>query len=447
MSPTATRIQADLAGLAKSPRELWLIYGIKFLESLAYFAIYNLLAVYLTEDLHYGDKPAGTIAGTWLTVVSILMFISGFVADALGIRRALLISVLSCLVGRTMMAVSSSPGVALAGLFVSAWGAASMLPTMTAAIRRYTTPSTVAFGFSLFYVDMNIGALVAPLTIGWFRRLFREPLAVDLPGMGTMHWSASQLIFLVGAIATLLALFLVLAMRADKPSQIASMEAGQVRKSNSPLAIFNEVRLERTFWGFMLFVSLLVLVRLIFQHAHLTWPKYSMREFGKDFDFAWYWSINPAMIILLTPVVTALTRNLSAYACIVVGSFISCLSVFAMAASTTVTASVVFIVLLSLGEALWSPRLYEYTARIAPPGREASYMGLSQIPMFVAKPIVGWLSGSMLATFSPESGPRNSQMMWAIIGAMTLAGPVLILGLRRIIEPPEAARRTTDAKV
>jgi MFS family permease len=122
------------------------------------------------------------------------------------------------------------------------------------------------------------------------------------------------------------------------------------------------------------------------------------------------------------------------------------LSVFAMAASTTVTASVVFIVLLSLGEALWSPRLYEYTARIAPPGREASYMGLSQIPMFVAKPIVGWLSGSMLATFSPESGPRNSQMMWAIIGAMTLVGPVLILGLRRIIETPEAALRTTDAK-
>jgi dipeptide/tripeptide permease len=447
VSPTASRIQADLAGLAKSPRELWLIYGIKFLESLAYFAIYNLLAVYLTEDLNYGDKSAGTIAGTWLTVVSILMFVSGFVADALGIRKALLISVLSCLAGRTMMAVSSSPTVALAGLFVSAWGAASMLPTMTAAIRRYTTPSTVAFGFSLFYVDMNIGALVAPLTIGWFRRLFRQPLAVDLPGFGTMHWSASQLIFLVGAIATLLALFLVLAMRPDKAADTATPGLpGEVRKSNSPLAIFNEVRRERTFWGFMLFVSLLVLVRLIFQHAHLTWPKYSMREFGKDFDFAWYWSINPAMIILLTPVVTALTRTLSAYACIIVGSFISCISVFAMAASTSVTASVVFIVALSLGEALWSPRLYEYTARIAPPGREASYMGLSQIPMFVAKPIVGWLSGSMLAAYCPESGPRNSQMMWAIIGAMTLVGPVLILGLRSIIETPEAARRTTDAK-
>ena len=39
-----------------------------------------------------------------------------------------------------------------------------------------------------------------------------------------------------------------------------------------------------------------------------------------------------------------------------------------------------FIVFLSIGEALWSPRLYEYSAAIAPHGQEASYMSLSMLP-------------------------------------------------------------------
>ncbi|MRG93079.1 hypothetical protein [Polyangium spumosum] len=79
------------------------------------------------------------------------------------------------------------------------------------------------------------------------------------------------------------------------------------------------------------------------------------------------------MIIFLTPVATALTRKVPPYPVIAIGATISAVSVFALAFSTTVAASVVFIVLLSIGEALWSPRLYEYTATIAPPGREANY--------------------------------------------------------------------------
>ena len=44
-----------------------------------------------------------------------------------------------------------------------------------------------------------------------------------------------------------------------------------------------------------------------------------------------------------------------------------------------------FVVLLSVGEAFYSPRLYEYTAAIAPKGQEASYMAMSSLPFFLAK--------------------------------------------------------------
>lgn len=308
-----------------------------------------------------------------------------------------------------------------------------MMPTMTAAVRQYTRKSTVSFGFSLFYVMMNVGALVAPLTIGRLRGAF--PRGTVLLGA---QLSSSRLVFWVGAAATLLALGLVLAMRPDEEVERLAQAADDEpprKPAVSPLAAVREVVFERDFWRFMLFVSLLVLVKLIFQHAHQTWPKYALREFGQAFPFADWWAINPAMIIVLTPAVTALTRHRSAFACIVGGALLSACSVFFMATSTTVAASVAFIVMLSLGETLWSPRIYEYTATIAPKGREASYMGLSQLPMFLAKPTVGWMSGWLLTAYCPASGPRDSHTLWWIIGLTTLVGPLAIWLLRGVIQP------------
>ena len=430
----------DFRALRGAPRELWIVFAVKFLESLAYFAIYNLIALYLSSDLGYTDVEAGTVAGTWLTVISVMTFFSGFVADALTIRRALLVSVTSCVVGRVLLAVSTARPIALLALGVMSWGVASMMPTMTAAVRRYTSRRTVSFGFSLFYVMMNIGALVAPLTIGWFRRHLAHGATLALPLLGPTQFSSSRLVFAIGVVATALALGLVLTMRPDHlvPTAVGADEPDAPTGRTTPWGALKQVVAESAFWRFMLFVSLLVLVKLIFQHAHLTWPKYTLRVFGESFPVAEYWAINPAMIILLTPLVTALTRHRSAFQCIVWGSLLSAGSVFFMAASTTPAASVAFIVTLSLGEALWSPRLYEYTAMIAPRGREASYMGLSQLPMFLAKPVVGTLSGAMLTAWCPATGARHPQTLWLVIGLSTLVGPILIVLLRGVIQPKQA---------
>ena len=94
--------------------------------------------------------------------------------------------------------------------------------------------------------------------------------------------------------------------------------------------------------------------------------------------------------------------------------------------------------MLSIGEALWLPRLYEYTAVIAPRGRESSYMSLSALPMFFAKMIVGPMGGYLLMRYCPEHGPRHSEMMWLIIGLTTIAGPILIFLLRHVIAGDDA---------
>jgi hypothetical protein len=100
----------------------------------------------------------------------------------------------------------------------------------------------------------------------------------------------------------------------------------------------------------------------------------------------------------------------------------------------------IFIVCLSMGEAVYSPRLYEYAAAIAPKGQEASYMALSQVPMFLAKLPMASISGLLLARFCPATGPRHSGTLWLIIACTTMVAPVGLFACQRFIRVHEAGR-------
>jgi predicted MFS family arabinose efflux permease len=96
-----------------------------------------------------------------------------------------------------------------------------------------------------------------------------------------------------------------------------------------------------------------------------------------------------AIVIVLVPVMTAITSKMNAYKVILYGSFIEAGSVFFLGLGESIVYIILFQVVLSIGEAIYSPRVYDYTANIAPPGREASYMAYSKAPMFFAKVVAG----------------------------------------------------------
>src|SRR5260370_36249268 len=97
----------------------------------------------------------------------------------------------------------------------------------------------------------------------------------------------------------------------------------------------------------------------------------------------------------------------------------------------------IYISIFSIGEAFYSPRVYEYAAAIAPKGQEASYGSLAYLPFRVGKLLVG-TAGWLLAAFCPEHGPRNSGKMWLIFALAASVPPIGLLGPRRSIPIPEA---------
>ena len=113
--------------------------------------------------------------------------------------------------------------------------------------------------------------------------------------------------------------------------------------------------------------------------------------------------------------------------------------------------ALVCMVIVTIGEVLWSPKLYEFTAAIAPKGQEGTYLGLSLLPWFLAKTLVSAFSGYMLGYWSPEKVDihgtvvplqqamisnqlpywRTPAAMWLVLGAFALIGCIIAACLRR----------------
>ena len=65
---------------------------------------------------------------------------------------------------------------------------------------------------------------------------------------------------------------------------------------------------------------------------------------------------------------------------ILLGTSISTASVCWVVFDTSISSSAMFVITLSVGEALWSPRFYDYTFEVAPPGKTGLYFALANVP-------------------------------------------------------------------
>jgi len=251
----------------------------------------------------------------------------------------------------------------------------------------------------------------------------------------------------------------------------ATTDEGEVKgkgkvKRLSPWENTKAVLSEPVFWRFTCLITLLLGVRSVFLYMHLLMPKYWERTIGPDAKIGLLESINPFLVIIGLILLIPILNRFSVYKMLVYGAMISALSLFVMALpyygdfaftapilgecvwNYTYTISVLALIVLTVGEVIWSPRLTEYTAAIAPPGQEGTYLGLSMVPYFAAKTIVSLLSGFMLAkwvTEPPEDDPlylRNQLEageisfmdaptgMWLILACVAFGGPLIALLLK-----------------
>mmetsp|Transcript_133192 Transcript_133192/g.414135 ORF Transcript_133192/g.414135 Transcript_133192/m.414135 type:complete len:333 (+) Transcript_133192:391-1389(+) len=289
------------------------------------------------------------------------------------------------------------------------------------------------FAFGLFYAVMNIAALVSGLLVD----CLEMRLASGWTALGT-HFSARRLILLTGSatsVVGLLVSFFFREIKVDDHYDAEDAVATYKVERKSPWKIIQELMALDFFWRFMGITVICINLKMIFRYLDAMLPTYLVREFGPHVAKGTIYSINPAMIIALVPLVSAFTSSIAPYRMIHVGSYISGISALPLAVHTSIPSAVSFVVLLSIGEAIWSPRFYDLTVSMAPEGKEGTFLALGSAPMFAAKFPVGVLSGYLLETYCPKEGFRHSTTMWLIVCLMTLSSPLLLSAFRSCLHP------------
>jgi MFS family permease len=473
----------DFKVLKETRSEYWWMQIINFLDCTVFFAVLTITVIFLSENLGCSDRLAGYVITIFGGATTLFLLISGMVTDWLGIRKSLIVSMLAVLGLRAVIVLTttaSESGVAqlLAPLHFQAvvdayqrvidwdwWGwwdwlgddkatyrntvvtlmyflmapFLAMVQTLfQAANKRFTTRRSRSAGFNLWYLFMNVGAFAAGLLIDFVY------LVLKLPRVHVFTFG----VFAAGACLVLTFWLIRCEEQLYGPDETPVQPPGGPAKRRNPFGILWSVICEPVFWRFVVLITLLIGVRAVFLYTNLLWPKYWLRVIGPNATIGLLESVNPALVVIGLIVLIPVLHRYSVYSMLVYGAIISALSMFVLAIPTfgtaTYVASLAALVVLSVGEIIWSPRLTEYTAAIAPEGQEGTYLGLSMVPYFLAKTVVSLASGYMLERWIPafpEGEPllrdrlaagqipfwQTPSALWIILGTFALGGPLIAL--------------------
>jgi len=474
---------AKFTVLKGAQRELWLTFLIKFFIYTAYSVTNKTMVLWLSKDLGFNDQAAGALVGwVWAPAMTVFTLLAGSLTDAIGLRRTFFFGVAICTVARSVMVITTIPWLALTcGVLPLAVGEALGTPVLLAATRRYSTVAQRSISFSVIYVVMNISYVAAGWIFDYIRQLnFRVSLFGFEP-------TTYQQLFMVSLAFEIVLFPVIYFLRRgaeannggsviDQSSRNRGTAPGfwkgigeTVRQSAIDAAhLFRRLVGQSGFYRLLLFFLFIGFLKAIFLQMDYVFPKFGIRELGLNAPVGKLSAINAIVIILLVPIVGALTQKFAAYRMVVIGGTICAAGVFIMALPTEwfqpavnsvigqwlghgylglrgnihpyYIMAALYLMVFSVGEAFYSPRVYEYAAAIAPPGQEASYGSLAYLPFLVGKLLVG-AGGWLLAAFCPEYGPRRPGTMWLIFALAASVAPIGLIAFRRYIRVPEAGRQ------
>jgi POT family proton-dependent oligopeptide transporter len=193
----------EFTQLMGHPRPLWMLFMSEFWERFAFYGIRWAMVLYIVAQFHGGDasgeKPASELYGAYLALVYAGAIFGGYVADKLiGFQRSILL-------GAMIMADRLVPaGIAQRSrCSSSAWPRSSSAMACSSRSSRPWSASCTRTGderrdsgFTIFYMGINIGALLAPL--------ITQYLAKKVFGIDDMP--AYKIVFIAAGIGMLLSL-------------------------------------------------------------------------------------------------------------------------------------------------------------------------------------------------------------------------------------------------
>lgn len=450
-----TELASSFRALKGASRGFWYTNLAYWLDGVSYFGMLTLLTMFFHDVAGLSDDVGHKLVSVYTGLITGSMLVFGPISDRLGVRRSLIASVVLYIFGRSVLPLAPQmlpPGstglIALcaAGLVVAAAGNGFMQPSCYAGVRKFTDEKTSAMGYGLLYAGMNLGIVIIGLLSPRIRTGIHIEGLVDFDGFGIegVFWFCVFINVLM-----LLGLVFLFTPRVEREAAENGGEAPEVGEE-TPKA--RRRRFLENPWGsfvdrlegspllngkFMFFIFALMPVQTLFAYQWLVMPQYVTRAFSQlvaDNMESIVNIANPLIIVLGVPVITAMTRKVPVYRMMIYGTLVSALPTFFFIIGPKFPLLMTYIILFSLGEAMWQPRFLQFAAELAPPGKTGAYVAVANIPWFAVKFLAGLYTGRMMERYCPSEGPLNTETMWLIYALFAATSPAALVLAKKWVE-------------
>ena len=305
--------QPELAtGFAGHPKGLGPLFFTELWERFSYYGMRSILILYMTSTAAQGGlgfdvKTAASIYGWYTMAVYLTALPGGLIADYMtGARLAVFIGGIIIACGHFSMVFHSMTFFYL-GMALIAIGTGLLKPNisvMVGKLYREDDPRRDS-GFSIFYMGINIGALLAPLVVGYLAKgqSFKSFLSsIGQDPNTSWHWG-----FGAAGVGMVIGLIVYLWSRrtldhvGDKVPSAAKLAASGA----PPAAALTPGDWKRIAAIFILFIFTILFWAAYEQKGsslNLFADRLTRTEiFGSSFPAPYLQSLTPAFVILLTP--------------------------------------------------------------------------------------------------------------------------------------------------
>jgi proton-dependent oligopeptide transporter, POT family len=184
--------QADLSSIAKPeahPRGLYVLFATEMWERFSFYTMLAMFTLYLRdadEGFGWSADDATTLYSNYLMFVYASPLVGGFLASwKLGFRNSVMIGGLFFIAGHLLLSFQSLP-IVYAALTCLVIGNGFFKPNISAMVGNlYPAGSSLKDrAYNIFYMGINVGALLAPLTAEFVRGIYGFHIAFAVAALG-----------------------------------------------------------------------------------------------------------------------------------------------------------------------------------------------------------------------------------------------------------------------
>lgn len=406
-------------------RAFWVSNVVELFERMAYYAVFIVLTIYLSNILGFSDTEAGIIAGLFSGGLYLLPIFTGAYADKIGFRKSMIIAFSLLTAGYLGLGVLptllEASGLVSYGesteffglresnerwmiapvLFLLMVGGSFIKSVISGSVAKETTEANRAKGYSIFYMMVNIGAFTGKTII--------DPLRNQIGEQAYIY------INYFSAIMTLIALFAVILLYKSAHTEGEGKSMKEIGQGF--LRIFSN-------WRLILLILIVTGFWMVQQQLYATMPKYVIRLAGESAKPGWIANVNPFVVVCCVSFITKLMSKKSALTSMNIGMFLIPVSALLMACGNMFKSELITgmsnvtlmmmlgIVVQALAECFISPRFLEYFSLQAPKGEEGMYLGFSNLHSFLSSILGFGLAGYLLSKYCPDPALFESRAAW-----------------------------------